>query len=327
MKRDGLTLGWGMAGCAWIAGAIACRGECAAARRRQPASPAGRRTSAPARTRCWRSFLRENRCADRQSRSGARRHLASPRAGLGRFDGDRVDGAGGFCRGGKSHRVAVDTIATTTPGSPFEKRKPEELAFEADGSLSKRTEAGEGVAFADMLRRANIRLVTGSGKSEGTFGEREAEVLDAFVRLSLRRGHMAAGDRAAARQSRCDRDRCRAYHQSARGPQPNRRRRGDGHRHGAVGTHDIRPAKRRADESATSPTTSMAVNADMPSIEVHFLDYPDMAINELGARGIGEIGLAGVAAAITAATYHATGVRVRELPVKIEDLLTSSVLA
>jgi xanthine dehydrogenase YagR molybdenum-binding subunit len=70
----------------------------------------------------------------------------------------------------------------------------------------------------------------------------------------------------------------------------------------------------------------MAVNADAPPIEVHFLDYPDTEVNPLGARGIGEIGLAGVAAAITAATYHATGVRVRELPIKIEDLLTSSIL-
>ena len=49
--------------------------------------------------------------------------------------------------------------------------------------------------------------------------------------------------------------------------------------------------------------------------------YPDREVNDLGARGIGEIGLAGIAAAITAAVYHATGVRVRELPVKIEDLL------
>jgi Aerobic-type carbon monoxide dehydrogenase, large subunit CoxL/CutL homologs len=71
----------------------------------------------------------------------------------------------------------------------------------------------------------------------------------------------------------------------------------------------------------------MAVNADVPKLEVHFLDYPDKEINQLGARGIGEIGLAGIAAAITAATYHATGVRVRELPIKIEDLLKSSVLA
>ena len=53
----------------------------------------------------------------------------------------------------------------------------------------------------------------------------------------------------------------------------------------------------------------------------------DTNLNESGAHGIGEIGLAGTAAAITAATHHATGVRVRELPIKIEDLLTSSVLA
>ena len=66
-------------------------------------------------------------------------------------------------------------------------------------------------------------------------------------------------------------------------------------------------------------------HADSPKIDVHFLDYPDPILGEYGARGIGEIGLAGVAPAITAAVYHATGVRVRELPVKIEDLLTSTV--
>jgi xanthine dehydrogenase YagR molybdenum-binding subunit len=46
--------------------------------------------------------------------------------------------------------------------------------------------------------------------------------------------------------------------------------------------------------------------------------------NALGARGIGEIGLAGFAAAVTDAVHHATGIRVRELPVKIEDLLASA---
>ena len=63
--------------------------------------------------------------------------------------------------------------------------------------------------------------------------------------------------------------------------------------------------------------------ADTPQIDVHFLDIPDPLINEYGARGIGEIGLAGVAPAITAAVYHATGVRLRKVPVRIEDLLTS----
>jgi len=66
----------------------------------------------------------------------------------------------------------------------------------------------------------------------------------------------------------------------------------------------------------------VAVNADAPAVDVHFLDYPDKEINQVGARGIGEIGLAGIAAAITDAVHHATGVRVRELPIKIEDLLT-----
>ncbi len=52
-----------------------------------------------------------------------------------------------------------------------------------------------------------------------------------------------------------------------------------------------------------------------------FLDYPDAKVNELGARGVGEIGLAGVASAIASAVYHATGVRVRTLPIEIEKLL------
>ena len=51
----------------------------------------------------------------------------------------------------------------------------------------------------------------------------------------------------------------------------------------------------------------VAVNADVPPIDVHFLDFPDTEINVLGARGIGEIGLAGIAAAITDAVHHATG--------------------
>ena len=50
----------------------------------------------------------------------------------------------------------------------------------------------------------------------------------------------------------------------------------------------------------------VAVNADVPPIEVHFLDFPDKAIKELGARGIGEIGLAGTAAAITAAVHRSS---------------------
>ncbi|MGA7431937.1 MAG: xanthine dehydrogenase family protein molybdopterin-binding subunit [Xanthobacteraceae bacterium] len=65
----------------------------------------------------------------------------------------------------------------------------------------------------------------------------------------------------------------------------------------------------------------VATNADVPALDVHFVEYPDYNLNALGARGVGEIGLAGVAAALTNAIHHATGVRVRELPLKLESLL------
>jgi xanthine dehydrogenase YagR molybdenum-binding subunit len=71
----------------------------------------------------------------------------------------------------------------------------------------------------------------------------------------------------------------------------------------------------------------VATHADSPDIDVHFLEFPDPILGEYGARGIGEIGLAGVAPAMTAAVYHATGIRVRELPIRIEDLLTSTIQA
>ena len=69
----------------------------------------------------------------------------------------------------------------------------------------------------------------------------------------------------------------------------------------------------------------MASHADAPELDVIFLDYPDTKLNAMGVRGIGEIGLAGIAAAITNAVHHATGIRVRDLPVHIEDLLPSTV--
>ncbi len=65
----------------------------------------------------------------------------------------------------------------------------------------------------------------------------------------------------------------------------------------------------------------VSTSPDTPDIDVSFLDYPDLHLSSFGARGVGEIGLAGVAPAVTAAIYHATGVRKRELPVRIEDLL------
>jgi xanthine dehydrogenase YagR molybdenum-binding subunit len=66
----------------------------------------------------------------------------------------------------------------------------------------------------------------------------------------------------------------------------------------------------------------MPVNADVPDIQTIIVPNDDQNSNPLGTKGIGELPMVGVAAAIANAVYHATGVRVRKVPIRIEDVLT-----
>ncbi len=63
------------------------------------------------------------------------------------------------------------------------------------------------------------------------------------------------------------------------------------------------------------------VMADSPAVEADFIDKPDPRFNSLGVRGLGEIGITGVAAATANAVYHATGIRIRDLPITPDKLL------
>jgi xanthine dehydrogenase YagR molybdenum-binding subunit len=65
----------------------------------------------------------------------------------------------------------------------------------------------------------------------------------------------------------------------------------------------------------------IATCADAANIEAHWVDEHDPHVNPMGTKGIGEIGIVGTAAAIANAAYHATGVRVRDLPVTLDKLL------
>ncbi len=65
----------------------------------------------------------------------------------------------------------------------------------------------------------------------------------------------------------------------------------------------------------------MPAHADIADIEVVFVDEPDPEVNPLGIKGLGEIGIVGTAAAVANAIFHATGTRVRDLPVTIDRLL------
>ncbi len=63
------------------------------------------------------------------------------------------------------------------------------------------------------------------------------------------------------------------------------------------------------------------VSADIPEIEVIFVDEQDDKVSPMGVKGLGEIGIVGTPAAVANAIHHATGKRVRELPITIDKLL------
>ncbi|MCF3934021.1 xanthine dehydrogenase family protein molybdopterin-binding subunit [Acuticoccus sp. M5D2P5] len=63
------------------------------------------------------------------------------------------------------------------------------------------------------------------------------------------------------------------------------------------------------------------VNADIGAITVDLLDIADPMLNASGVRGVGEVAMVGAAAAVANAVYHATGKRIRHLPIRIDDLL------
>jgi xanthine dehydrogenase YagR molybdenum-binding subunit len=64
------------------------------------------------------------------------------------------------------------------------------------------------------------------------------------------------------------------------------------------------------------------VNADIPSVEALLVEEHDPHVNALGVKGVGEIGITGTAGAVANAVWHATGIRPRRFPIRIEDILT-----
>jgi xanthine dehydrogenase YagR molybdenum-binding subunit len=63
------------------------------------------------------------------------------------------------------------------------------------------------------------------------------------------------------------------------------------------------------------------VNADVPQIDVILVSETDNEVNPAGVKGLGELGNVGTAAAVANAVFHATGTRLRDLPIRLEQLL------
>jgi xanthine dehydrogenase YagR molybdenum-binding subunit len=320
MKRDGLTLGWGMAGCSWVAA----------------------RFSADATVQLRDDGTSRVACATQDIGTGTYTilaQLASQKTGvpLDKIDvalGDSALPEGPLSGGSMATASVVNavfaaadstiasllTVATMTPGSPFENRAAADLAFEGGRVFVKADGAAKGVPFDDLLRRANLRLVTGMGRSEGTMADAkpkysmhswgchfvEVTWQPEIARLRVNRV-VTVIDAGRIINPLAGRNQIQGAVVMGIGM--------------ALFEHTTYDPQNGAPINSNLADYVVSVNADVPPIEVHFLDFPDKELNEVGARGIGEIGLTGCAAAITAAVHHATGVRVRELPVKIENLL------
>jgi xanthine dehydrogenase YagR molybdenum-binding subunit len=68
-------------------------------------------------------------------------------------------------------------------------------------------------------------------------------------------------------------------------------------------------------------TYHVAANADITGVEAYWVEDDDFSFNPMGAKGVGEVGIVGTAAAIANAVHHATGVRVRDLPIALSKLV------
>ncbi len=320
MKRDGLTLGWGMAGAAWPADRF---GAEASLQLRNDGTV--RVASATQDIGTGTYTILAQLAAEK---TGVALDKVEVVLGDSSLPDGPISGASMVTEsmvpavfGAANEAIAsLLIVAVTNPSSPFLGHRPEDLGL-ADGRVFVKAEGPpKGVPFGDLLRHANVRLVSGGGKGEQTFFIPGAK----FSKHSFGCHFVEVSWQPEIARLRVSRvvtvmDAGRILNPlAARNQIQGAVVMGMGM---ALFEETIYDPQNGAPINSNLADYMVTVNADAPPIDVHFLDYPDKEINELGARGIGEIGLAGIAAAITDAVHHATGVRVRELPIKIEDLL------
>ena len=319
MTQNGLTLGWGMAACSWIA-------------ERFPASASvDLRADGTARVSCGTQDIGTGTYTVLAQVTSEKLGIPVHRIEVVLGDTDLPPGP---MNGGSMASASVIpavyqaaegaikkllTATVTAPGSRFLGKKPEELEFKAGRVQLKGT--SEGMEFGVILRNAHMSAASGSGSAQGTFGGK-AEVSrhsygvhfveitweEATARLRVNRV-VTVIDAGKIINPRTARNQIEGAAVMGIGM--------------ALFEETVYDHRSGAPINRNFADYVMATNADAPRIDVTFLDHPDLALNELGARGVGEIGLAGMAAAISNAVHHATGIRVRDLPIKIEDLLAS----
>jgi xanthine dehydrogenase YagR molybdenum-binding subunit len=214
-------------------------------------------------------------------------------------------------------RLRLVRIARGMDDSPIGNYTRRDLTF-ADGRLFVTNDPGRGVALADIVREAGgpISIETSSGPSmigqmryarythSAIFAEVRVDEELRMLRVMRVVNAVAAGRILNPKTARSQilggvvMGIGMALHEESM----------IDHRLGRVMNHNY-------------AEYHVPVNADIRDIDVIFVDEHDDKVNTLGVKGLGEIGIVGTAAAIANAIYHATGKRVRDLPITIDKLL------
>jgi xanthine dehydrogenase YagR molybdenum-binding subunit len=326
MRRDGKILGWGLAGASWIAVSLPCKATVEFCANGRLCVRCGTQDIGTGTYTVFAQVLHEKTGVPLDRIDVILGDSALPDGPMS--GGSLVTGSvlNAISSGADNAIKRLQQVALSTEGSPFRNAKLETIAFTNGNVHLKGQPAGSGAHFADILAKARLNGLSAEGKTTPSWEDPKAKGLSlhsygaqfvevewepeiARLRVSRTVTVIDAGriinPRAAANQ--------------------------------IAGGVVMGVGMGLLEETIHDPRTGQPINgsmadylmatcADAPEIDVTFLNYPDPAMGEYGARGVGEIGLAGVAPAITAAVYHATGVRVRELPVRIENLLESRML-
>jgi xanthine dehydrogenase YagR molybdenum-binding subunit len=206
-------------------------------------------------------------------------------------------------------------LAKQMPNSPLADATPDEVTL-ADGKLVSRRDASRAVPIAEAMRRAGIDRIEGEKSTtfadDGAHAHNTHSAIFAEVKVDEHLGIIRVS---------------RVLSAVAAGRILNPKTASSQVLGGVVwgvgmALHEetLLDHKLGRIMNANIAEYHVPVNADVHDINVIFVDEPDSIVNPLGIKGLGEIGIVGVAAAIANAVYHATGKRVRDLPITLDKL-------
>jgi len=326
MRREGKILGWGLAGASWVALTLPCTATVEFHANGRVSVRSGTQDIGTGTYTIFAQVVHDKTGVPLDRIDVILGDSALPDGPMS--GGSMVTGSvlNAISAGATNATKRLLGLAAATEGSPFHGSEVSSLGFTSGCVHKKGQAAASGTPFVEILNRARLNSLRAEGKTQPTWEDPKAKGVSLhsygaqFVEVEWE------PDIARLRVSRVVTviDAGRIINPKAAANQ-------------IAGAVVMGVGMGLLEETVYDQRTGQPINgsmadylmatcADTPNIDVTFLDYPDPAMGEYGARGVGEIGLAGVAPAITAAVYHATGIRVRELPVRIEHLLQSKIL-